>query len=89
MNTMNSANYNWTESINRASEKPGEIHSLIRFIEGDTGEFVESVDTYSQTITKEGMGSQEEKNLIEITIGPSIYTLYFLNRLDWPQWRAA
>jgi hypothetical protein len=63
--------------------------SLIRFIEGDTGEFVENVDTYSQTITKEGMGSQEEKNLIEITIGPSIYTLYFLNRLDWPQWRAA
>jgi hypothetical protein len=37
--------------------------SLIRFIEGDTGEFVESVDTYSQTITKEGMGSQEEKIL--------------------------
>src|SRR5215210_219381 len=27
MNIMNTANYNWTESINRASEKPGVIHS--------------------------------------------------------------
>src|SRR5215204_6230059 len=26
MNTMNAANYNWTEPINRASDKPGEIH---------------------------------------------------------------
>jgi hypothetical protein len=25
---MNAANYNWTEPINRASDKPGEIHSL-------------------------------------------------------------
>ena len=23
---MNAANYNWTEPINRASDKPGEIH---------------------------------------------------------------
>ena len=33
MNTMNTANYNWTESINRASEKPGEIQlGLNRFL---------------------------------------------------------
>jgi hypothetical protein len=25
---MNAANYNWTEPINRASDKPGEIHCL-------------------------------------------------------------
>jgi hypothetical protein len=30
MNTMNTANYNWTESINRASEKPGEIQFFVR-----------------------------------------------------------
>ena len=28
-NTMNAANYNWTEPINRASDKPGEIHLAI------------------------------------------------------------
>jgi hypothetical protein len=27
---MNTANYNWTESINRASEKPGEIQPATR-----------------------------------------------------------
>jgi hypothetical protein len=25
---MNAANYNWTESINRASDKPGEVHPI-------------------------------------------------------------
>src|SRR5215210_6318754 len=29
-NTMNAANYNWTEPINRASDKPGEIHTFLR-----------------------------------------------------------
>jgi hypothetical protein len=38
--------------------------------------------------TRETRG-KEEKKRIEITIGPSIYTLYFLNRSDWPRWRAA
>ena len=26
---MNAANYSWTESINRASNKPGEIHRRV------------------------------------------------------------
>jgi hypothetical protein len=26
---MNAANYNWTEPINRASDKPGEIQSYL------------------------------------------------------------
>ena len=39
--------------------------SLIRFIEGDTGEFVEGVDTYSQTITQEKKisGARREKSV--------------------------
>jgi hypothetical protein len=27
---MNAANYNWTEPINRASDKPGEIQNTLR-----------------------------------------------------------
>jgi hypothetical protein len=31
---MNAANYNWTEPINRASDKPGEIH----YVKGEFSE---------------------------------------------------
>lgn len=31
---MNAANYNWTEPINRASDKPGEIHYSPECVKG-------------------------------------------------------
>jgi len=65
--------------------------SLIRFIQARDGTFVEGVDTYSQTITKRRreIKAKTREKRIEITIGPSIYTLYFLSCSDWPQWRPA
>jgi hypothetical protein len=32
---MNAANYNWTEPINRASDKPGEIHTRYLLISAE------------------------------------------------------
>jgi hypothetical protein len=64
--------------------------SLIPFLQAGNREFVEGVDTYSQTITKEEKESGAKKRKhIEITIGPSIYTLYFFGRSNWLQWRGA
>jgi hypothetical protein len=38
---------------------------------------------------KENIGGKKREKRVEITIGPSIYTLYFFGRSDLPQWRAA
>ena len=40
---MNAANYNWTEPINRASDKPGEIQNFGFFVLGVATTFVLSI----------------------------------------------
>jgi hypothetical protein len=65
--------------------------SLTRFIEARDRAFCRGCRyLYSNCHKgKRKLGIKKEKMRIEITIGPSIYTLYFRNRSDWPQWRAA
>jgi hypothetical protein len=65
--------------------------SLLCFIQARYGEFCRGCRYLSSNYYKEKatIRGKEEKKRIEITIGPSIYTLYFLSRSDWPQWRAA
>jgi hypothetical protein len=65
--------------------------SVIRFIQARDREFCRGCRYLSSNYYKEkaGIRGKEEKKRIEITIGPSVYTLYFLSRSDWPQWRAA
>jgi hypothetical protein len=65
--------------------------SLIRLIQARDREFCRGCRHLFSNYHKEieRIRGKEEQKRIEITIGPSIYTLYFLSRSDWPQWRAA
>jgi hypothetical protein len=65
--------------------------SLLHFIQARDREFCRGCRYLSSNYYKEKVTimEKEEKKRIEITIGPSIYTLYFLSRSAWPQWRAA
>jgi hypothetical protein len=65
--------------------------SLIRFIQAKYKGFCRGCRHLFSNCCKEKerIRGKEEKKRIEITIGPSIYTLYFLNRSDWPQGRPA
>jgi hypothetical protein len=65
--------------------------SLIRFIQARDRKFCRGCRHLFTNYHKEKgrIRAKKREKRIEITIGPSIYTLYFLSRSDWPQWRAA
>jgi hypothetical protein len=65
--------------------------SVIRFIQARDREFCRGCRYLSSNYYKEKakIRGKKRKKRIEITIGPSVYTLYFLSRSDCPQWRAA